>query len=156
MLSTESASDALARLKSMPAATGQHFLLVDPGQIISAESSADGIFACEQRDDRIAHTNHCLAAPEREVSSSRGEGFSGQTMARLEFVDEQLDRLSSTDDLMSVLSDRSVPISKAIEDKADNSLTFGAYALRSQRQPAAWWSIGPPHESGWEHLEFHQ
>jgi isopenicillin-N N-acyltransferase like protein len=73
LLQAQSVAEAAAMIHAVPHATGQHYLIVDSGEIRSYEASPAGVVEYQSPfDSRLFHTNHPLATIDN-IASTRDQ-----------------------------------------------------------------------------------
>ena len=152
-LASNTSTDAINFITSVPHASGQHYAIVGPtdsGEITATgiECSAGGTVMSSTGRTRFGHTNHPLATTDLDLDV---ETTFTSTHARYEVVTSRAETINSAEDLMALLHDRTGPI---CVERADTGawMTFGAIVtdLRSGQMR---YSLGPPTESTWHTVE---
>lgn len=151
LLKARSAAEAIACLKSVQHATGQHYLIADAAEIRSYEAAPHAVMEYHPPiPGRILHTNHPLAAP----GSRASDEYEANTAARLtslvtRLAEEQADlaaiqqALSSHDDPDNPVCRDRPGTSRGMEH---NAFTTGSMIsrLRAGRPIESWLTAGPP------------
>jgi hypothetical protein len=153
ILQARAMQEAAETLRTLPHATGQHYLVADASGIRSFEASPLGVFEyLSPHAGRILHTNHPLAKPLESY------GGSINSMARLECLVNRLAQNALTlETIEAALASRDHadhPVSRAYDPNAKRSSTNGMinYTTGSMisvlRQGStaieSWVSPGPP------------
>ena len=123
VLERRTRDEAVARLREVPHATGQNYILGGPGAVTTFECSAAGVI--ELGDGATAcHTNHPLAAKPDDRSLQRSPELLDNSKRRLSYLESHEDDLASAEGVLDVLADRTVPISRA-EDRSMSIFGIG-------------------------------
>ena len=145
LLSQPTVAQARELAESVPHASGQHYLLAGPDGAVSLECSAGATKAVEAQ--RLWHTNHPLTDIER-TDDRAGRG----SVARGAFAERTLARADSTDDLMALLSDRTVPVAKT-DGWGGDGYTLWAAVVEHAAPPQVFASAGPPGNGPWQPVD---
>jgi isopenicillin-N N-acyltransferase like protein len=158
LLQAGSADEAAQVVRSLPHATGQHYLLADADSIRSFEASSSDVVEYHPSDpSRVMHTNHPLAYG--EASSSE---YKTNSIARLRSLIERLmsgrpdaesikAALSSSDDPDHPVCRVATPASKKSLVTGTTNFTTGSMvcALARGAPVDCWVSAGPPATRGY-------
>lgn len=97
VLDHPSAAQAAAWLESIPHASGQHYVVGDPGGFFALECCATGVVRCPTGDDAWCHTNHPVTSkalgPDYEGwddDRQRADENHARTFWRLETLQQQM------------------------------------------------------------------
>lgn len=153
LLEATSAEEAGELCRSLPHATNQHYLIADPGRIISLECSAAGVTEYLPSDPtRVLHTNHPLA------NWSVDEARERNSVARLRSLQSRLSGAIPTDlemqQALSAFDDPDHPVCR-VADETGSVIGFTTGAMISLLSTQAdrsvsYVSFGPPSERGFE------
>jgi predicted choloylglycine hydrolase len=153
-LANATTTAATAFVTSVPHASGQHYAIVGPddtGAITATgiECSAGGAVVSSAGAARFGHTNHPLATT--DIDPAVETPFTS-TFARYDVVTSQAESISSAEDLMSMLHDRTGPI---CVERADTGawMTFGAIVTDLTSPVQMRFSLGPQTESTWHSIQ---
>ena len=151
LLKARSAAEAVASLKSVRHATGQHYLIADATEIRSYEATPHAVVEYQPPvPGRIFHTNHPLVAPGTRAS---GE-YETNTAARLtslvtRLVEGQAD-LAAIQLALSSRDDPNNPVcrvhARSSPGMEHNAFTTGSMIsrLRAGLPVESWLTAGPP------------
>ena len=161
LLAAPSLEAAVARLRSLPHATGQHYLLADRGTIRAFEASPDGVVEFLPGNSAcVLHTNHPLT--EIPTMNDGNAVLKVNSHARLESLGRSLHgQPVSVDWLKAALSSRDDPlhpVSRAagIGGELESIImTTGSILSRLSGSSAVevWASAGPPHLRPYRRIE---
>jgi isopenicillin-N N-acyltransferase like protein len=142
ILDRPNATAAEQWVRSLPHATGQHYLIGDPERLLSLECGANGVSEVDPGSDRFCHANHPLTdgAPVHRDKVASG---AANSLGRQQRMGELLPGLETAGDLETALADRSAPISRS---GVGGWMTFGAIVIELARPPRMRFTAGPPHE----------
>jgi len=161
LLQADNAQEAARILKSIPHATGQHYLIADPAGIRSFEASAAGVFEYHAPDPaRVLHTNHPLA---QDKGTPTGDATNTVTrlnclVRRLSGGDPGLEAIQAA---LSSTDDPDHPVSRVRVGGRVSALTgvinFTTGSMISALRPQAvaiesWVSAGPPSLNAYQHV----
>lgn len=147
LLSCRTLDEARSFVESVPHASGQHYLLGSPGGIVSLECSAGSVVEARAGGDPVWHANHPVVSGD-VVDLSENES----SLARDAFMASALVRAGSLDDLCRILEDRTVPVCKVGDGRADG-YTLWAVVAEHREPPRVLASPGPPGPGTWEAIE---
>ena len=140
---------AIAFVKRVPHAIGQHYLIGGAGTLTSIEADASGVNRIPVQDGAAVHTNHPLAsswtAPESETWAL------ANSRRRFERMAELMIGLETSSGLELALGDTLAPISR---ESAHGFMTFGAMVAELEVPPRARFAAGPPHLGEWVEVAF--
>jgi isopenicillin-N N-acyltransferase-like protein len=148
LLSQPSLADATAFVRSVPHASGQHYLLVGPDGLVSLECSGTHVVESQPGTEAIWHTNHPLSAIDR---SDEPDGRS--SLDRAAFAKHAVERAHSPADLRQLFSDRTVPVAKSSGAGGDGYTLWGV-VVEHAVPPRVLASAGPPDASAWQPVAF--
>ncbi len=149
LLDTFSAEEASYGLQAMQHAVGQHYLIGDPGHLVSFEADAARVVGGAGDQRVISHTNHPLYDPPRKPEFEAVYAASN-TRARLSCMATLAEGATMLDDIERALTDTTAPISRPI---ANGFMTFGAMAAELSSPPRVRFAAGPPHERPFVEVE---
>lgn len=142
ILDTFSAEEASYALHAMQHTIGQHYLIGDRANLVSFEADAARVIGGQADQRVVAHTNHPLydppAKPEFEAVFA-----ASNTRARLTCMTELASGATTLDEIETVLTDTTAPISRSI---SHGFMTLGAMAAELSSPPKVRFAPGPPHE----------
>jgi hypothetical protein len=151
-LAQTSARDAASLLKTVPHATGQNYLLGDPGRVEDYECSPAGATEVPAAGAQITHTNHVLMSS--DVDPEVGSDSDSTTMQRLASLRAGLGELgpaAATPDLMRALSDRTVPV---CVPRGGDWMTLGSVVMELSAEPVMHVALGPPADTPYSRIGF--
>ena len=162
LLQANTLRDAVETLRTVPHATGQHYLIADPHEIRSFEASPAGVVEIHSADPGGAlHTNHPLAEPRADSPDDwlNSKARLRCLRARLNIGNVDLQAieaaLSSQDDPDYPVS-RTAPSSNEPQSAAAiTAFTTGSMICRLDWKSDgidAWVSPGPPSIYGYTHV----
>jgi isopenicillin-N N-acyltransferase-like protein len=126
-------------------ASGQHYLIGDPGGFASFEGSATLVSEVPSRDSSIiVHTNHPVAAPS-DARFREAEENSRSRFAML--CNLMAAKTPTTNEIKAALASREGPhpISvRALPDDATSAMTFASIVMELKRPPIIHLAGGPP------------
>jgi isopenicillin-N N-acyltransferase like protein len=150
VLQARDMADAIHTVRSVPHATGQHYVIAGPGWVRSFEASCESVVEYQPPDPlRVLHTNHPLT----QVTSSTPPYYAN-SIARLRSLTARL--MHGTPDLnaiqaaLSASDDPDHPVCRLPSKHADaDPINFTTGSLIAALQPHAptldtWISPGPP------------
>jgi isopenicillin-N N-acyltransferase like protein len=140
ILARRTLADAVAFVREVPHATGQHYGMAAPDGLASMEGWATGV-AARVPGARLLHTNHPLCTD--EVSGDAESRYAqSQTRERLAYLGGEAGATNDVPGIQRLLADRTVPISRGPERA---SMTFGAVVYACDVPARMWLAPGPPH-----------
>lgn len=150
-LAQADADAAIAFLRSVPHASGQHYAVVGHGTggtpvLTSLECSARGAVPSARPGAAFAHANHPLASSDVDPSMSADGGTS---QARQSMLDANLAATDSLDALTELLATAPICVPRTDGD----AFTFGAIAVRLGSTPTIRYALGPPDATPWVEVE---
>jgi hypothetical protein len=148
LLSSPSLAAATERVRGLPHASGQHYLLGSPDGLASFECSARSVTEVPAEGRAVWHTNHPLASPDAVPGTPEGRS----SVARGAFLARALATARSEADLRHALSDRTVPVCKTGEGGGDGFTLWAAVAVHDI-PPRVLATAGPPSDSRWVPLD---
>lgn len=152
-LGQQSAAEAVAALKSVGHASGQHYAVADRYGVTGVECSAGGCSVSSPLGRSIlTHTNHPLSSEDIDEASlailnERGRVEFSRT--RLAYLDARAKGLASPDDVIALLSDPSTPIC-VNDEPARPSFTFGSIVFQMAEETEAYFSLTHPSKADWK------
>jgi hypothetical protein len=141
LLDTFSVEEASYALQAMQHTIGQHYLIGDPDSLVSFEADAARTIGGGEDLRVIAHANHPLYDPPVKPEFEAVYAASN-TRARLACMTELTAGAASLDDIESVLTDTTAPISRT---PSRGFMTLGAMAAELTVPPRVAFAPGPPH-----------
>lgn len=158
-LGQESAAGAIAALKSLSHASGQHYAVADRHGITGVECSAGGCSVSSPLGRSIlTHTNHPLSSEDVDEATLAILDQSGRvenSRSRLAFLDERVSGLASPDNVIALLSDPSTPICVNAEPTRP-SHTFGSVVFQMAEETKAYFSLTHPTKADWQAVSWSQ
>jgi hypothetical protein len=142
-------ADAVAFVREVPHATGQHYGMAAPEGLASVEGWATGV-AITKPGTRLLHTNHPLCTNET-IGDAERRYERTRTRERLAFLERAADSASDVAGVQGILTDRTVPISLGPERA---SMTFGAVVYECDVPARMWLAPGPPHLRAFRSVEW--
>jgi len=126
-------------------ASGQHYLIGDPGGFASFEASAAQVSRIPWKDSpTFVHTNHPLAAPGEERFRNAEENSRGRFATLCNLMAEKTPTL---DEVKAALSWREGPYPVSVlplPDDATSPMTFASIVMELQCPPTIQLAGGPP------------
>jgi hypothetical protein len=153
VLEQESPAAARSFLERVPHASGQNYLVGDPGGIFDLECSADGV--CEHAPGAvIVHTNHALvSAP----GNRRAVAPTASSRDRFDWVTAALGASGpesiTWQDVGRALADRTVPVFR-VPTAADPWITFGSIVMELGRPPTFRLAVDHSGETAYQEIGF--
>ena len=141
LLDTFSVEEASYGLQAMQHTIGQHYLIGDPGNLVSFEADASRVIGGGQDQRVITHANHPLYDPPVKPEFEKVYAASN-TRARLACMTELGADAAAFADIETALADTTAPISRT---PARGFMTFGAMAAELTVPPRVSFAPGPPH-----------
>jgi isopenicillin-N N-acyltransferase like protein len=126
-------------------ASGQHYLIGDPGGFASFEASATKVSNIPWKDSPVfVHTNHPVAAPCNERLKKAEENSRGRyaTLCNLMAA-----KTPTVDEVKAALSSREGPHPVSVRpapDDATSTMTFASIVMELKRPPTIQLAGGPP------------
>ena len=126
-------------------ASGQHYLIGDPGGFASFEASATLVSNIPWKDSPVfVHTNHPVAAPPNERLKKAEENSRGRyaTLCNL-----MATKTPTVDEVKAALSSREEPHPISVRsspDDATSTMTFASIVMELKRPPTIQLAGGPP------------
>lgn len=139
-LTRRTAADAASFVEGVDHASGQHYLIGDPGGLVALECDAAGVAAVDAEDGVVVHTNHAVARPSSMVNGDGAGGALANSVDRLGFLTAERAALAvdAGDAAMrAVLSNETVPIRRVPTDVSP-SQTFASMIFELTQSPTAW------------------
>ncbi len=149
LLDTFSADEASYGLQAMQHAVGQHYLIGDPGHLVSFEADAARVVGGAEDARVIAHANHPLYDPPQKPEFEAIYAASN-TRARYSCMTTLAEGATTLADIERALTDTTAPISRPI---ANGFMTFGAMVAELSSPPRVRFAAGPPHERPFVEVE---
>ena len=126
-------------------ASGQHYLIGDPGGFASFEASATLVSNIPWKDSPIfVHTNHPLAAPPNERLKKAEENSRGRYATLCNLMTAKTPTLEEVE---AALSSREGPHPVSVRpspDDATSTMTFASIVMELKRPPTIQLAGGPP------------
>ncbi len=152
-LAQDSAAGAIAALKSLRHASGQHYAVADRHEVTGVECSAGGCSVSSPAGRSIlTHTNHPLASGDVDAASLailERRGRVDNSRRRLAFLDGRVGGLAGADDVIALLADPSTPICVTAEP-ARPSHTFGSVVFEMAEETTAYFCLAHPTKADWQ------
>ncbi len=158
ILSATSLSDAADRIRTLPHATGQHYLIADSEEIRSFEASASGVAEyVSPNSHRFFHTNHPRVAKETRPLLAREQA---NTDARLLALERRLSTASPSlqliVDALCSSDDADNPVCRPAPDaNLTNTINFTTGSMVSKLLAGSsaiesWIAFGPPTSASYQ------
>ncbi len=154
LLAKRTLADAVAVLQTVPHATGQNYLVGEPGAIRDFECSAGQVSELKVSGGVATHTNHPLVNEDVDPEEARRAEFGSTTRSRLAKLDRDLDVLgtkATVDDVARTLSDREVPVSVP---RGSDWMTLGSVIMELSSEPVLHIAPGPPADTPYNEVRF--
>jgi isopenicillin-N N-acyltransferase like protein len=154
MLAKRTLADAVAVLQSIPHATGQNYLLGEPGAIRDFECSPGQVSEVKPSGSLIEHTNHPLANEDIDPEEASQAEFRSTTRSRLARLESELGALgakATVNDVAHTLSDREVPVSVP---RGSEWMTLGSLIMELASEPVLHIAPGPPADTPYTEVRF--
>lgn len=155
LLQARSLAEAAGLVQAVPHATNQHYVLAEPGAVLSFEASAAGVTAYRPPDpSRVLHTNHPLS---EETGRPETEAARENSAARLASLATRLQTgtpgLADFQAALASCDDPRHPVCRT-GGVGNIGFTCGAMilALRRDEPVQSWISKGPPSREGYESM----
>lgn len=151
-LAQRTARDAASLLKTVPHATGQNYLVADPGRVEDYECSPGQVAEVPPAGSQVMHTNHVLMSS--DVDENAAPDPDSTTGPRLAVLRDRLGPLGpdvGPADLMEALSDRTAPVCRSREG---DWMTLGSLVMELRPQPTLHVALGPPAETPYSSVTF--
>jgi hypothetical protein len=148
---------AVAWLRTVPHASGQHYAVADRNGLVGLECSAGGTAVSSRPAARtLLHTNHPLASTDVDPGSEerlRRQGRIADSERRQGFLLAHADQVEGGGAAKALLEDRSTPI--CVLPTADSTgMTFASVAFTLGDRVTAEFRLGLPETAGWETIAF--
>lgn len=154
LLAQRTLADAVAVLRAVPHATGQNYLLGDPGAIRDFECSAGQVSEVKPSGSLLKHTNHPLANEDIDPEEAGRAEYRSTTRTRLATLERELGGLGATatvDDVARTLSDRAAPVSVP---RGSDWMTLGSVIMELSSEPVLHIAPGPPADTPYTEVRF--
>jgi hypothetical protein len=154
LLAKRTLADAVAMLEAVPHATGQNYLLGEPGAIRDFECSPGQVSEVEPSGNLIEHTNHPLANEDIDPEEASQAEFRSTTRSRLAKLERELSGLGATatvEDVARTLSDQEVPVSVP---RGSDWMTLGSLIMELSSEPVLYIAPGPPADTPYTEVRF--
>jgi isopenicillin-N N-acyltransferase-like protein len=154
LLAKRTLADAVTVLQAVPHATGQNYLLGEPGAIGDFECSPGQVSEVKPSGSLIKHTNHPLANEDIDPEEAGQAEYRSTTRARLATLERELDGLGATatvDDVARTLSDRAAPVSVP---RGSDWMTLGSVIMELSSEPVLHIAPGPPADTAYSEVRF--
>jgi isopenicillin-N N-acyltransferase like protein len=154
LLAKRTLADAVAVLQAVPHATGQNYLVGEPGVIRDFECSAGQVSEVKPSGSLIKHTNHPLANEDIDPEEADQAEYRSTTRSRLARLERGLGGLGSkatVDDVARTLSDREAPVSVA---RGSDWMTLGSVIMELSSEPVLHIAPGPPADTPYTKVRF--
>jgi hypothetical protein len=148
---------AVAWLRDVPHASGQHYAVGDRHGFVGLECSAGGAaLSCPPGARTLAHTNHPLASNDVDAGLTERlerHGRIADSERRQDFLVAHVGEVAGVGAAKALLEDRSTPIC-VVPIPARATVTFGSVAFTLGERVTAEFRLGLPETSGWETIAF--
>ncbi len=154
LLAKRTLAEAVAVLQTVPHATGQNYLLGEPGAIRDFECSPGQVSEVKPSGSLIEHTNHPLANEDIDPEEASQADFRSTTRGRLARLESELGGLgakATVDDVARTLSDREVPVSVP---RGSDWMTLGSLIMELSSEPVVHVAPGPPADTPYTEVRF--
>jgi len=154
LLAERTLADAVAVLQAVPHATGQNYLVGEPGAMRDFECSPGQVTEVKPSGSLIKHTNHPLANEDIDPEEAVDAEFRSTTRSRLAKLESELSGLgakATVDDVARTLSDREVPVSVP---RGSDWMTLGSLIMELSSDPVLHIAPGPPADTPYSEVRF--
>ena len=151
VLRERSANDAVARLTTIPHASGQHYAIADPHTLTGFECSSEECVQSPSQQELI-HTNHVLWADAQPAPSS-GIWGGPTTRPRLDALKTILPSIQRSGDIERALTDSTTPLCIRRTDERPSE-TFCSAEFTLTDSPSARVALGQPDVVEWLGIEW--
>jgi isopenicillin-N N-acyltransferase like protein len=154
LLAKRTLADAVAVLQAVPHATGQNYMVGEPGAIRDFECSAGQVSEVKPSGSLIKHTNHPLANDDIDSEEAGQAEFRSTTRSRLARLGAELGGLgarATVSDVARTLSDREVPVSVP---RGSDWMTLGSVIMELSSEPVLHIAPGPPADTPYTEVRF--
>lgn len=156
-LAARSGAEALARLKGIGHASGQHYAIASCDGVSSVECSAGSCAEVTMPETgRLLHTNHPLASSDIERGAEdrleRG-GFTASSHRRLDWLRDTAQGVGGAVDVEALFDDESAPISLRAERNGGSS-TFASVLYEMTDCTRVRMRAGPAGRGDWNPIGF--
>ena len=152
VLAQETFEGAVARLRTLPHATGQNYLVGAPGAVVDLECSPGQVREVPLAGSQVTHTNHPLANKDIDPDARNERGST--TIERLERLREDLagrGESVTVNDVKRTLSDREVPV---CVPRGSDWMTLGSLVMELGAEPVLHIAPGPPADTPYSTVGF--
>ena len=143
VLERRTLAEAIAFLRDVPHATGQHYGVAGPDGLASVEGWAGGTAVDPGAGTRLLHTNHPLLT-EATAGDVETPYRRSRTRERLAYLQREAGGRRDVAGVQELLADRTTPISLAADRPG---MTFGAVVYACEAPARMRVAPGPPHET---------
>ncbi|QRM57679.1 C45 family peptidase [Sinorhizobium sp. BG8] len=148
---------AVAHLRSLDHASGQHFAVADLKGITSLECSAGGVAVSEElAAGSLIHTNHPLASSDIDAMSQElltARGRIANSQRRYQTLTERIGDIRNSDGIVELLSDQSTPL--CMSATPNYSLqTFASMVFSLGEGAWARFCLAQPGHGTWQDVSF--
>lgn len=157
LMAQTSLDDVEPLLRGMRHASGQAYTLASDRGVVGFEAGGDFVTPYgndPERPGALWHTNHPLSLGNHEVTFDPDDWATGSSQPRLDRVDDAMAGLSTSDDLVTLLSDRDAGICMYPGRWRDDGFTFGSIVIEIDAPPSVRMTAGPPDRSEWADVHF--
>lgn len=154
LLAKRTLADAVTVLQTVPHATGQNYLLGEPGAIRDFECSPGQVSEVTASGSLIEHTNHPITNEDIDPEEVSQAEFPSTTRSRLAKLESDLGGLGAkagVDDVARTLSDREVPV---CVPRGSDWMTLGSVIMELSSDPVLHIALGPPADTPYTEIRF--
>lgn len=155
-LARRSAAEALAVLRGLSHASGQHYAVADAFGVTGLECSAGGAVTSSAGGHLLLHTNHPLRSADLDgaaLALLTGRGRIANSEQRLACLQGRARATTTAAEVEALLSDQSLPMCM-VADAPHRSQTFGTVVFRLGAEVGARFRLGLPGSAPWQSLSF--
>jgi hypothetical protein len=152
MLARKTANEAAAFVRAVPHATGQNYLIGDPGALFDFEASPGRVSELHAEAGQLRHTNHPLVNQDLDPDmAGRSDSTTVERLDRLERDLKPLAGRATVEDLKRTLSDREVPV---CVPRGSSWMTLGSVVMELSDAPVLHVALGPPADTPYTTARF--
>lgn len=155
-LAKRSAAEALAVLRDLAHASGQHYAVADASGVTGLECAAGGAVTSSAGQSVLLHTNHPLRSADLDgtaLALLTGRGRIANSEERLACLQDRVTALTTGAEVEALLSDPSLPMCMVAEEDG-RSQTFGTVLFQLGDRTEARFRLGLPGRAPWQSLGF--
>jgi hypothetical protein len=155
-LAQRSAAQAVAVLRDLSHASGQHYAVADASGVTGLECAAGGAVTSSTGQNVLLHTNHPLHSADLDadvLALLAGRGRIANSELRLDCLQGRVTAATTAAEVEALLSDQSLPMCM-VAGEGSHSQTFGSVVFRLGAQTEARFRLGLPGRAAWHSLGF--